>query len=315
MKILILQFKRIGDLILTTPAIRCLREAFPGAEITAVIDSSCAGISDAIDVDTIWVSDKTKTAHFPRLRADWCLDFSGTDRSALFTFLSFSRRRVTFGRFRNKFARRFLYSDFVDSSVRDRHTADHYTDLLQPLGVMREDVPIDLRLPESPAILDSLPRPYAVIHAGTARAEKYWLPDRWVQVMQALSAEFVLTPVLTGSNDPAEQEHLAAIKAAFSGRCIDLSGKTSLIELAAVIRGARLFCGVDTAAMHLADAVNTPTVALFGPTNPFHWMPRRTRAVVLRADTEQPFSPKQKGGPMDCIPTEAVLAGMRELLA
>jgi ADP-heptose:LPS heptosyltransferase len=115
-----------------------------------------------------------------------------------------------------------------------------------------------------------------------------------------------LSIVLTASMDAAEQQHLTKIKKSFSGPCIDLSGKTNLLQLAGVIRRASLFCGVDTAAMHLADAMKTPTIALFGPTNPFHWRPRHTGSIVLRADTDEPFSPAQSGGPMEHLSADSV---------
>ena len=335
MKILILQLKRIGDLILTTPAIRCLREAYPNAHLALVADSSCRGLLEAIPVDecriferkgqwkgifgfgpNAWVRTDLSAGH-----ADFCLDFTGTDRSALLSTLSASRRRVTFERFRKKPLRKWLYTDFVNSSVRDRHTADHYTDLLRPLGIEREGVPLDLALPGHAATTAKaalakagVNEPYVVIHAGTARAEKYWLPERWARVIESLRTEQGLECVLTGSSDPAEQAHFAAIQASLQAPCPDLSGKTGLLELAAIIRGARLLCGVDTAAMHLADATGTPLVALFGPTNPFHWRPRHTRAIVLRSGVTGEFSPSQKGGPMQGIAAGQVIEAVRGLL-
>lgn len=333
MKILILQLKRIGDVILTTPVIRSLREEFPDAHLTLAVDSSCAGLLDAIDVDERLVHHKAggwngffglnswMKDDLPSFHGDYCLDFTGTDRSGLMAFLASSQRKVTYERFRSKFLRRFVYTDFVDSSVRERHTADHHTDMLRPLGITREGVPLDLRLPEAVvaetrALLanSGVTGPYAVIHAGTARSEKYWLSESWICVMEFISAQYGLTLVLTGSKDLSEQEHLAAIRRGFSGPCVDLSGKTGLVGLAALIQGAKVFCGVDTAALHLADAMRTPAVALFGPTNPYHWRPRHTRAVVLRADTSEPFSPKQKGGSMDHIAPAKVIEGLRELL-
>lgn len=336
MKILILQLKRIGDLILTTPAIHCLREAFPEAHLTLVVDSSCQSLLEAIDVDQCWIHHKDAgrggifgfgpnawmKSELSVFHGDLCLDFTGTDRSAWMTFSSASKRRVTFERFRKKPLRRFVYTDFVNSPVRDRHTADHYTDLLEPLGLKRDGVPLDLRLSEivtatTRALLANagVTASYAVIHAGTARPEKYWMSERWAQVMKFLQAQYGLKIVLTGSSDPAEQVHLAAVKEFFRGECFDLSGKTSLLELAAVIRGAELFCGVDTAAMHLSDAMGTPAIALFGPTNPFHWRPRQAKAVVLRADTTLPFTSSQKGGPMDHISADAVMEAVKTLVA
>lgn len=324
MKILLIQLKRIGDLILTTPAIRCLREAFPQARITLLTDSSCRGLLPAIEVDEIFVHDKRGGnawihRQLPFLRPDWCLDFSGTDRATFFCALSRAGRRVNFLRFRDKFLRCFLYTDFVDSSVRLRHTADHYTDLLQPLGITRENVPLSLRLPagentRSLLAARGVTNPYAVIHAGTARAEKYWMPERWAEIADRLHEKHDLLPVFTGATAPDEVAHLAAVRAAMKSTSADLAGATDLAGLAGVISEARIFCGVDTAAMHLADAVRTPSVALFGPTNPYQWRPRHTRSFVIRADTQEPFDVKQKGGPMEHIPVDRVADALDALL-
>jgi ADP-heptose:LPS heptosyltransferase len=335
-KILLLQLKRIGDLILTTPVIRCLREQFPYARLALVVDSSCAGLLESIPVDERWIYRKggglwgtfgwglnAWLRHsLSEFGADWALDFTGTDRSAWLSTFSRSRRRVTFQRFMKRPLRKFLYTDFVNSSVSERHTADHYTDLLGPLGVQRENVPLDLRLRAEDLnrarellAKEGITGAYAVVHAGTARPEKYWLPERWANVVGFLHDEFGLLSVLTGSQDPVEREHLARIKSLLRCKHVDLSGKTNLLALAAVIRGAEFLCGVDTAAIHLADAMNTPSLALFGPTNPYHWRPRHARSVVLRARTRPPFTPRQKGGPMEDISADSAIEGVKELLA
>ncbi len=336
MNILLLQLKRIGDVILTTPAIRCLRDVYPHARLALVADSSCFGLLDSIAVNERWsyhkggglkgLAGRGPNAWLKHrllsFRPDWTLDFTGTDRSAFLSMLSRSNRRVTFQRFRKKPLRKFLYTDFVKSSVSERHTADHYTDLLAPLGIELENVPLDLRLSEEAfatarALLANaeVTAPYAVVHAGTARAEKYWTAEGWAEVIGFLRAEYGFVTVLTGSQDPHERDHLLDIKSHLGHDCLDLSGKTDLACLAGVIKGARLFCGVDTAAMHLADAMKTPCVALFGPTNPYHWRPRHTKSVVLRAGTAMPFTSRQHGGPMRELTVASAIDAVREVLS
>jgi ADP-heptose:LPS heptosyltransferase len=333
-KILLLQLKRIGDLILTTPAIRCLRDQFPDARLALVADSSCASLLDSIAVDERWTYTKGagSSGLFGRgpnawlgqcllaSGADWVLDFTGTDRSAFLATFSFSKRRVTFEKFRRRAFRQYLYTDFVHSSVRERHTADHYTDLLVPLGVHRENVSLDLRLSdqhlaEARALLAKAGAPdaYVVIHAGTARLEKFWLPKRWAEVITFLHTKFGLTTVLTGSRDAKEHEHLSELKSLLRCRYVDLAGKTDLGVLAAIIKGAELLCGVDTAAIHLADAMNTPSLVLFGPTNPYHWRPRHAKSAIVRSRTTPPFTPEQTGGPMEVISVDSVIESLRNL--
>ena len=99
---------------------------------------------------------------------------------------------------------------------------------------------------------------------------------------------------------------------------IDLSGKTDLLMLAAVVRKARLLVTVDSAPMHFAAAWDTPQVVLFGPTNPFHWHPRSESAIVLLGKSGGPvtvFDPKQRAVPMNQISTETVIDAMESLLS
>jgi ADP-heptose:LPS heptosyltransferase len=317
-RVLVLQLKRIGDLLLTTPALAILRESFPAADITLLTENSCAGILPAIPGVRAFARGQPGFWKAAMSGSDICLDFTGTDRSALLTTLSRAKVRATFARFQKKFPHRLAYTHFVESSVQERHTADHYTDLLGVLGLHREDEPLSLTLPgEAVQTAGTLTpeSPYAVIHAGTARQEKYWLPGRWAEVATFLAKKHKLQIVFTGSSDADEMSHLAAIHDAMPDDVppISLAGKTNLPELAAVIQGAMLFCGVDTAAMHLADAVKTPCLALFGPTNPFHWRPRHTRAIVIRPHTTEPFTAKQKGGPMTDISTDQVITAISAL--
>jgi ADP-heptose:LPS heptosyltransferase len=99
---------------------------------------------------------------------------------------------------------------------------------------------------------------------------------------------------------------------------IDLSGKTNLLTLAGLIDQARLLVTVDSAPMHLAAATRTPQVALFGPTNPFHWRPRESPALILQGKSGAPvteFVPAQPRFAMSQISTEAVISAMDSLLS
>jgi ADP-heptose:LPS heptosyltransferase len=127
-----------------------------------------------------------------------------------------------------------------------------------------------------------------------------------------------MTCILTGGHSAMERAQIAAIKSAAESTPIDLSGKTNLLTLAALVRKARLLVTVDSAPMHFAAAWETPQVVLFGPTNPFHWHPRTKSAIVLLGGNEGPlteFKPKQRAVPMNQISTKAVIDAMEALLS
>ena len=311
MNVLILQLKRIGDLVLTTPVFRALKAN--GATITLIADGPCASLLPALGVDeALSFSRKgNNSAVWSRIRKggwDVCLDFTGSDRSAFMGWLSRTPRRITFAWVCKRLLRRLAYHEFVDSPVRIAHTCDHHLDLLRPLGITDADASPTLQLPPLPLPAE----PYVLIHPGSARPEKYWLPERWSEVIAGLKARG-LSAIITTGPDAFEQQHAAQILGAPVVRPPDL------LALAGLVKNARLVVSCDTAVVHLAAAFSKPQIALFGPTNPFHWRPRHERAVVISAaQPESPmtrFLPRLHGAPTAKIPSAVVLQAAELLLA
>jgi ADP-heptose:LPS heptosyltransferase len=209
--------------------------------------------------------------------------------------------------------------------MKDLHTIDYNLALLEPLlaGLARTAPHLDL--PQSAhekadALRRSckIMRPYIILHPGSARQEKLWEATRWAEVIDYFDQNNGIDFVLTSGPSRDEQKHIAAIKSKARQNVIDLSGKTDLLTLAALISRARLLVTVDSAPVHLAAATLTPQVILFGPTNPFHWRPRESPAVILQGKSVKPvteFSPVQPRVPMSHISTEAVIGAMDSLLA
>jgi predicted lipopolysaccharide heptosyltransferase III len=331
MKILLLQLKRIGDLILTTPAIAALRKNYPDAHVTLAVSNECAELLPAIsNVDRVLIArrnlrDVAMVSSVAGKRFDYCIDFTRNDRSAFLTLLSAAHRRVTSYRVREKSKTRArLYTDLVRVRVRDMHTIDYNLALLEPLGVRTASFTPQLDLPrtarEKAGTLRrdwKITRPYVILHPGSARREKLWDAARWAKVIDQFGqSEFEL--VLTGGSSVDEQAHIAAITQRTRQKFIDLFGKTDLLTLAALIAQAQLLVTVDSAPVHFAAAMHTPQVILFGPTNPFHWRPLDSPARILHgksgaAVTE--FAPVRPRFPMSEISTEAVISAMDSLLS
>jgi predicted lipopolysaccharide heptosyltransferase III len=331
-KILLLQLKRIGDLILTLPAIDAVREKFRDAEITLVVAKECAELLPAIStVDEAHVArrnlrDISLFFTIARQKFDCCIDFTQNDRSAILTFLSGAPQRVGASRVQVQSAwRARVYNAFAHVRLKEMHTIDYNLALLEPLGIRSARADFQLQLPENArkkasALLRAakIDNHFVVVHPGSARAEKFWEPERWAAVIAHAQTRLQTAVVMTGGMWRFEQEHIRQIKQHAGRAIVDLSGKTDLLTLAAVISRARLLVTVDSAAMHLAATQRTPQVILFGPTNPFHWRPRGSAAVILQGDARQPvttFVPKQPRASMRQISTEAVINGMNALLS
>jgi heptosyltransferase III len=332
MKILLLQLKRIGDLILTTPAIAALRESFPDAHVMLAVSKECAELLPAIaNVDRILVArrnlrDIGSFFSVTGRRFDYCIDFTRNDRSAFLTLLSAAHRRVASYRVRDQSKTRArLYTDLVAVRVRDMHTIDYNLALLEPICVRAACSGLKLNLPqtahEKADVLrrDSrITRPYLILHPGSARREKLWEPERWAEAIEHFGQNKDFDLVLTSGSSAEEKGHVAAITKHTRRQIIDLSAKTDLLTLAALIARAQLLVTVDSAPVHLAAAIHTPQVILFGPTNPFHWRPRESPALILQGKSGVPitdFAPVRPRVPMTEISTEAVIGAMDSLLS
>jgi predicted lipopolysaccharide heptosyltransferase III len=331
-KILLLQLKRIGDLILTLPAVATVRENFPDAQLTLVVSKECAEMLPAIsNVDRILIArrnlrDLSPSFAVARGAFNYCIDFTRNDRSAFLAFLSQARKRVTSYRVPDQYRNRArVYTDFVSVRMRDMHTIDYHLALLEPLGIHKVLGELRLELPEaayeraSQLRLDArIGSSFVIFHPGSAREEKLWDPTRWAQVIDAAGRNNDIDLVLTSGASRLEAEHVARIKRRTQRRVVDVSGRTDLLTLAALIQQARLLVTVDSAPMHLAAATHTPQVVLFGPTNPFHWRPRESPALILQGESAIPlteFSPSRPRFAMSQISTAAVIDAMESLLS
>ena len=332
LKILLIQLRRLGDLILTTPAILAVREHFPSAQIALAVSGKCEPLLPAIQglqenfVTKRGFRDLSTWMQIRRAGFDCVIDFTRNDRSAWLTVLSAAPRRIVSDRLKtkSKFCALF-YNEFVDCAMKQMHTVDYGLALLRPLGISAaaEDPVLDLprAAKERAAVLISdqiRQQPFAVFHPGSARAEKFWEPERWSQIIKFAANELGLFPVLSAGTSDLERAHLAAIREKLQTAVLDLSGQLDLLVLAALLEHARLLVTVDSAPMHLASATGTPQVALFGPTNPFHWRPRKSPAAILFGDFPEPlslFQVPQPKRPMNQISTGAVIDAMRSMLS
>lgn len=344
MRILALQLKRIGDLVLTTPALAALK-ALPNANVTLAVDQSTASLLPAIPgIDAAIVFGRGRGwAPWQQIltgQYNAVFDFTGTDRSALATALARAASRTTFTWVKKKRLRSLAYNQFIESSVRERHTVDHYLDLVVPgvapvgragsarlgedggplttPGALSERALPDLAQPT--LILDKpeVAEPYAILHPGTARPEKFWLSDRWTKIARHLIEAHNLRVLITSSLDQAEHAHAVEIQSAIRNPRSAIETPKDLCAFASLLSQAAVVVSVDTAAVHLAAAFQRPQIALFGPTNPFHWRPRHERAAVISAaqpdGPTKEFNPRMKGAAMERIPTSTVIQAIDTIL-
>ena len=299
--ILVIKFKRIGDVLLTTPLFRNLRMLFPSARICAsVLENTVPMLSDNPDIDAVFPIDRNTglwrqlryIRTLRRNRFDLVIDLSDGDRGAIISRLTGSGRRLGFGMKRKKLiGRDLLFTDLMENRDKELHAVTYHLEPLRYLGLPVKTKALRLCWTrETDEKVSGILRasglepwaPFVLLHPTSYWFFKCWAPEKNASVIDFLWERFRLPVVVTGSNVPDETEFVHKIVAAVHAPVTDLSGKLDLKQLAALIRRAVLFFGVDTAPMHIAAAVGTPVVALFGPSLDREWKPWGTGHVVVK---------------------------------
>lgn len=295
--LLVVRLSSLGDIVHTVPAVAALRESLPSARIDWVVDQRWAslvemveGIDDVIALSRSPLGVAACVQRLRQARYTCVVDYQGLYRSAVLSWLSGSTRTVGFDRTaaREPGASMFYSERVVPTG---RHVAEMNIDLSVRAGARTPRRPrFPLRVHESEIrrarekMLREGVQDYVVVSPGGGWVSKCWTPDRY----GALCAEVwrrhglrALVNVSPSQGDLARQVLHAA------GDANPLVVSPPLPELAALLRGARLVVGADTGPVHLAAALGTRVVALFGPTDPVRNGPLPAGAVLRNASGEE----------------------------
>ncbi len=276
MNVLIVRLGALGDIVHAIPAVAAMRRAYPGARLDWLVERKHRAI-----VDLVTAIDRTIELERPSLAAwiattrklratayDIAIDFQGLLKSAVLARASGAPRVIGFSiwHLREKTARPF-YS--ASAPAEGAHVIRKNLHLLRVLGIEDEEIRFPVADVASAALEDVRQRtggrPFALINPGAAWPNKRWPADRFGELASFLREAPGLTPVITWG--PGE-EHLAHAVMAASGNDAVLAPPTSVTDLVALCRAAALVISGDTGPLHIATAVGTPTVSIFGPTDP-----------------------------------------------
>ena len=281
-RILIVRLTALGDVIHGLPVACALREAFPSAVLGWVVEGRNAELVEghpALDhVIRVprrwWKSPRTVFDLRRRLRAlefDISIDLQCLTKSAVAAKLSGAPRRIGKAGADGRELSRLFHNELVEAG--GRHVIDHYLEMLQPLGIKSPRVRFDLpereadgRMAEAFLAFERLAaKGFAILNPGAGWPSKVWPAERYGEVGRRLRMIHGL-PSVAVWGVPAEKPLAEAIVSS-SGRAVRLAPATTVLELAALCRRAALFVGSDTGPMHLAVAVETPTISLHGPSS------------------------------------------------
>jgi heptosyltransferase-3 len=322
-KILVIKFRHIGDVLLTVPTIRALKETYPDASISVVVNSGTDEVLAGNPlIDELIIFDREiknlpffkryirEITFYKKIRAtgfDMTVDLTGGDRAAIASLLSGAYYRLAKNPPKKGFiGKKFLYTHLADI-VGSKHMVLQNLDVVKKFGITTDNTDVDFFIPEGikSSVKEMLKENNikendTVVHIHpTSR----WMFKCWNDTYMAEVIEWLINKgikvVVTSAPFKKELEKANKILSLVDARSsnaglANLCGKTSIKELAAVSKFSDLFIGVDSAPMHIAAAVKTPIIALFGPSGHCkEWYPYGHGHIVITKDL--PCKPCKSG--------------------
>lgn len=333
--IVIVKLSAIGDVIHALPVAHALKKQYPDARITWVVEKPAYDLlTNNPDIDEIIVFDKPKFKSITGLlingykfakvlRAyhfDLAIDLQGLFKSAVISYLSGAPKRLVYCNAREQ---SHLVGQRICGEHEHAHVVEQYLDVARHLGCKIDEVRFPVHITETEinktiGIANhaglKLENPYVVLAPGTNWVSKCWPPTHFAKLADQLYEHNIIPVIIGGPND---QRLAQEIMANTIIPPVDLTGKTSMKQLAYIIKKSQAFVGGDTGPMHLAVAVETKSVAMFGPTDPKRNGPYREGTVLLAPVSCQGCWKKTCPKGQDCmatIPVSQVLEGIKNIL-
>jgi ADP-heptose:LPS heptosyltransferase len=292
-RIVVARLRSIGDIVLLTPALRALKEWRPDLRVSILVEARFRELLEMIpeaDEALLLGAGNPPSNAGSRLRTlismrrqnfQLCLNLHGGPTSAILTALSGARWKVGFAHFRTRWIYNAVVPDARNILHQEQiHTAEHQASAFLGMGLPLRELPRsrlavlrrDYEWWETQRVLLGLPvdRPYAVLHPTALYATKQWRPENFARLGQYLEEHDGMTPLFSAG--PGETAILDGVERVGRGQIRRLENVT-LGQLAAALAGARLFVGNDSGPAHMAQALGTPAVVIFGSSSSVIWGP------------------------------------------
>lgn len=342
-RILIIKLRHHGDMLLVTPVIHALKERYPDAAIDVLLYeetrdmlSAYGEIYHTYAIDRRW----KKQGTWHQIRQEWkllsqlrqqrydiVLNLADQWRSAIITRFTGAPRRIGFAFLkRNHPVWKACHSDLVPTDNHDHlHTVEQNLSILTPLGINTLSAPATMAYTDDDwrycqSLLPKGTGRYIVIQPTSRWLFKCWDEKKMSEVIQALASSDHHVIVTSGPDEKERQMVDTILSNCPRETTHSLAGRLTLRQLAALIDHAALFIGVDSVPMHMAAALQTPLVALFGPSKLTFWRPWQAKGEVIWAgDYGQLPDPddidtRTSERYLDMIPSAAVIDAAKRLL-
>jgi heptosyltransferase-3 len=335
---LVVRTDRIGDLILSTPVFQAIKAKFPESHLSVVVSSYAADVlKNNPLVDDVIIDDHERKGgglgdfadlvrRIRKGKFDVAILLRPTFRLAWVLYLAGIRYRIGTGyRFYQMLLNRKIYEH---RKVNLRHEAEYNLDLLRPLGIESQRIPprVYLTAQERQFACHTLGQlgitpddTVVLIHPGSGDSSLNLPATKFAQVADRLTEELDAKIIFTGA--ARERELVDRISSSMRHKALDLTGRTDLRQLAAILEKSDAVISNSTGPMHLAVAVGTPTVAIFCPifsADPIRWGPYGEGHEVILPPVPVCFGCKPKSCPhydcMEKISVEQIVSKVRLLL-
>lgn len=293
-KILVVLHGSIGDVTRALPLAGMLRRAFPTSFLAWSVEPACFPLlQENPAIDQILLFDrahwwKSAAPFLAQVRAaefDLTLDLQRLLRSGVISWWSGAPRRIGFHRRDSKEGNWIFNNEYIPACGDRISKFEHYLKFADYLGIERSAPRWDFHLSTAERAgadrhLAPVRGPFAVLFVGTRWESKQWFPEQMRDCADRLVTGFGLDVVLLGGKD--EQKLAAEVEASSPQSLLNLTGRTSLREAIGIIERATLAIGPDTGLMHIAAAVGTPVISLWGATDPARTGPHRFSELILQ---------------------------------
>jgi heptosyltransferase III len=319
-RILVVITRRIGDVLLTTPMIRSLRLAWPDARIDALVFEGTEGVlANNPNLDRVITVQQRPTfrQHLRLLLSLWrsydlALSMMPSDRPTFYAAIAGKHRVGLILADSKHLWKKWLLSQAAIFDNINTHTVLMNLKLADLLGIPRcREVVAAWNAKDEVAVRNTLPfdidkKPYAVLHVYPMYSYKAWRSEAWVELADWLNSQGMRV-VLTGGKSADELAYVRKLLGLLPPDTVDVAGKLGLAGVSYLLSMARAYVGPDTVVTHLAAASGTPTVALFGPSNPVKWGPwpkgyNEDRNPYVMRGTQSVNNVVLLQGEGDCVP-------------
>ena len=330
MNILIVKLSAIGDVIHTMPALNAIRSHFPDAHITWLVEEDAASLVEGHEaLNRVLVSKRkrwmrglrsssffsTTSEIYRFIKAlrdtdyDMILDFQALLKSGVLIALARGKRKIGFGKGLEHMEHSYIFlSERIPAVDMEIHALSRGMMFIDALGIPSNMV--EYKLPVSRhdyEKVDGLMRTYGLLGAKPLIAinpvakweTKLWANKKFSQLADILIDRYDAKIVFTGG--PDDRPTIKDIMAVMKGHAVNLAGHTTLKMLAALYEKMVFVVSTDTGPMHMAAAVGTPVVALFGPTAPWRTGPFGSIHQIVRAELDCAPCFKRECKTIDCM--------------